>query len=97
MREIRPSGSMSGKWKRRMDRLVRHRQPKGPETDRPVLNHRATSRLYNLPRPPALATRKSSVPVERQRTLRAPRDPIAQFATDAPVFAIIHSQAICRA
>ncbi len=31
-----------------MARLVRHRQPKGPATDRPHLNHRATSRLYNL-------------------------------------------------
>ncbi len=29
-----------------MVRLVRHRQTKGPETDRPYLNHRATSRLY---------------------------------------------------
>jgi hypothetical protein len=27
--------------------LVRHRQTKGPETDRPNLNHRATSLLYN--------------------------------------------------
>ena len=26
--------------------LVRHRQTKGPGTDRPRLNHRATSRLY---------------------------------------------------
>ena len=46
MREIRTSGSMSGKWKRSMVELVRHRQPKAPETDRPNLNHRATSRLY---------------------------------------------------
>jgi hypothetical protein len=28
--------------------LVRHRQTKGPETDRLHLNHRATSRLYPL-------------------------------------------------
>jgi len=46
MREICMSGSMSGKWKRSMTELVRHRQTKEPETDRPHLNHRATSRLY---------------------------------------------------
>jgi len=42
------SGSMSGVWKRSMVRLVRHRQPKGSETDRLNLNHRATPRLYRF-------------------------------------------------
>ena len=50
MREIRMSGSTSGMWKRSMVRIMRHRQTKGPETDRPDLNHRATSRLYRLAR-----------------------------------------------
>ena len=31
-----------------MVRLLRHRQTKGPETDRPHLNHRATPRLHKL-------------------------------------------------
>jgi hypothetical protein len=46
MREICTSGSMSGRWKRGTVRLVRHRQTKGPATDRPHLTHRATARLY---------------------------------------------------
>ena len=47
MREIRLSSSMSGMWKRSMAWLMRHRLTKGPGTDRPDLNHRATSRLYD--------------------------------------------------
>ena len=46
VREIRTPGSMSGIWKRGTVRLVRHRQTKGPGTDRPSLNYRARSRLY---------------------------------------------------
>src|SRR5690242_20371063 len=38
---------MSGEWKRSTVRLVRHRQTKGPGTDRPHLHHRATPRLYS--------------------------------------------------
>src|ERR1035438_5446986 len=43
------SGSMSGMWKRGTVWIMRHRQTKGPDTDRPDLNNRATSRLYSLP------------------------------------------------
>ena len=46
MRENRPSGSMSGTWNGGMIELVRHRQTKEPETDRPDLNHHTTFRLY---------------------------------------------------
>jgi len=48
MRESRTSGSMSGTWKRGRVELLRHRQTKGPATDRLYLNHRATSRLYPI-------------------------------------------------
>ena len=43
MRENRPSGSMSGEWKRGTVELLRHRQTKGPATDRPSLNYREYS------------------------------------------------------
>src|ERR1039457_910939 len=42
------SGSMSGMWKRGTVWIMRHRQTKGPDTDRPDLNNRVTSRLYSL-------------------------------------------------
>jgi hypothetical protein len=40
------SGSMSGMWRRGTVWIMRHRQTKGPDTDRPDLNNRVTSRLY---------------------------------------------------
>jgi hypothetical protein len=46
-----PNGSMA--------RLVRHRQTKGPATDRSLLNHRATPRLHNV----ALSPRRQ-IPIE---------------------------------
>jgi hypothetical protein len=48
MREILTSGSMSGMWKRSTVRIMRHRQTKEPEIDRPDRTHRATSRLYRI-------------------------------------------------
>ena len=49
---MRLSSSTSGMWKRGMVWIVRHRQTKEPDTDRPNLNHRATSRLYKGQRYP---------------------------------------------
>jgi hypothetical protein len=47
----RKSGLMSGMWKRSMAKLVRHRQPKGPVTDRPSLKpprHISTPQLSTI-------------------------------------------------
>ena len=48
VRENRTPGLMSGVWKRSMAKLVRHRQPKGPDTDMPSLKpprHTSTLQL----------------------------------------------------
>ena len=63
MREICMSGSTSGMWKRSMVRIMRHRQTKGPETDRPDLTHRATSRLYRSLRKTRKSARAKSIVV----------------------------------
>jgi hypothetical protein len=72
MREICTSGSMSGEWKRSMAELVRHRQTKGPETDRPRLNHRATPRLYldeeRFPSKPDARARESVLRTQQNRS-----------------------------
>jgi len=42
--------------------IMRHRQTKGPDTDRPDLNNRATSRLYSLSQRPDVC-KKNTRPV----------------------------------
>ena len=80
MREICTSGSMSGEWKRGMAELVRHRQTKEPETDRPRLNHRATPRLYldDAPLSHASPTRERGNPRPYRFIPRKP--PLASLA-----------------
>ncbi len=46
--DYRLSGLMSGVWKQGTEKRVRHRQPKGSETDGLLLHYCATLRLYNL-------------------------------------------------
>jgi hypothetical protein len=70
MREIRPSGSTSGRWKRSMVWLLRHRQTKGPATARPHLS------------PP----RHLSTPLRKARSAKAirARSPGSTRQTRAP-------------
>src|SRR5713101_2718620 len=64
-----------------MVRLVRHRQTKGPATDRLNLTHRATSRLYSVVRNGDSGTRESEVSAPRSRpTLLPPRPPARRAA-----------------
>jgi hypothetical protein len=48
MRQIRTSGSMSGRWKRDMGSYSGTGNRKGRQHARLPLHYRATSRLYNL-------------------------------------------------
>src|SRR4051794_23259389 len=64
---------MSGEWKRDTARLVRHRQTKGPETDRPNLPDRATPRLNLSAIPTPTRSRPERVrPAIVQRRLSRP-------------------------
>jgi hypothetical protein len=56
---MRLSSSTSGMWKRGMAWIMRHRQTKGPETDRPNLNHRATASAASSMCWPDVQTRMS--------------------------------------
>ena len=79
MREIRPSGSMSGEWNRSMVKLVRHRQTKEPETDRLLLNHRATPRLYYSIR--GVSRQNGAVQLKAIKVHEVPRE-LAKFFMD---------------
>src|SRR5208283_3098833 len=66
VRENRTPGLMSGVWKRSMAKLVRHRQPKGPDTDMPSLKpprHTSTLHLQALPE---FRSSGDTIPVRRE-------------------------------
>ena len=66
-----------------MVRLVRHRRTKGPDTDRPHLHHRATSRLHKLSTVLRISTDKSAC-IESSRDLRvAPRGGYSDKSSDS--------------
>jgi hypothetical protein len=87
-------GSISGVWKRGMAQLMRHRQTKGPETDRPRLNHRATPRLYRFSayREPLRGKKRGSVRIadnpggtpERERATHENHEYEVQLETMRP-------------
>ena len=80
MREICTSGSMSGRWKRSMAWLLRHRQTKGSATDRPPNPPRHLSTLLRVP-----ANERAGQRISHTKTT-APR----LDSTDASTFALPH-------
>src|SRR6202171_2640560 len=80
MRQTRTSGSMRGRCKRRVGKILGHRQPKGPATRKASLRYRATSLLYpNTPPPPsrtaALPPPRADHERDRATSLPSPTPP----------------------